>query len=417
MKYTLYGDGIHDDLPAIQEMLDSGVSLVYLPVPKAHYVISDTILVHSGQELRLDRYTRVMLAPGANTYMLRNADPMGGNENVRISGGIWDMNHNEQKPHPFNFRDADTGRTAWEELSARGFRNWIIPIEKDAPGVTKIAGRDFPVDVYTGFCMYFCGVRGFYLGNMTVVNPPLYAMDLYAVENFTIENVEFEFTEGSPKKHNMDGVHLEGYCKNGVIRNLKGACHDDTVALTTDDSYKAGPIENILIDGVFSEGGHSAVRLLSRTYPIRNVHVTNIYGTYYIYAMTISKYSSLPERGIFENVTVDNVYASTCTGTGDVRDSYLPLVYIGDEIDIQNLTVRSLHRRETHCTVPTFGIGRGTRIHTLSLSDCTQQNLLDAPIEFIHNDGVIERLYTHNVDVGSDPFVGGNGEILSHKEG
>ena len=32
--YTLYGDGIHDDYPAIQELIDSGVCEVALPVPK-----------------------------------------------------------------------------------------------------------------------------------------------------------------------------------------------------------------------------------------------------------------------------------------------------------------------------------------------------------------------------------------------
>ena len=35
----LYGDGIHDDTNAIQEMLDSKISLVELPVPKKHYCI------------------------------------------------------------------------------------------------------------------------------------------------------------------------------------------------------------------------------------------------------------------------------------------------------------------------------------------------------------------------------------------
>ena len=34
IMYKLYGDGIHDDAPAIQEMLDSGISAVILPVPE-----------------------------------------------------------------------------------------------------------------------------------------------------------------------------------------------------------------------------------------------------------------------------------------------------------------------------------------------------------------------------------------------
>ena len=34
MQHILYGDGIHDDYPAIQEMIDSGACEVSLPVPE-----------------------------------------------------------------------------------------------------------------------------------------------------------------------------------------------------------------------------------------------------------------------------------------------------------------------------------------------------------------------------------------------
>lgn len=34
MQYELYGDGVHDDYPAIQEMIDSSVCEVSLPAPK-----------------------------------------------------------------------------------------------------------------------------------------------------------------------------------------------------------------------------------------------------------------------------------------------------------------------------------------------------------------------------------------------
>ena len=39
-EFTLYGDGIHDDTDAIQELIDSGVCEVSLPVPKKLYLIS-----------------------------------------------------------------------------------------------------------------------------------------------------------------------------------------------------------------------------------------------------------------------------------------------------------------------------------------------------------------------------------------
>lgn len=59
----LYGDGIHDDTDALQAMLDTRASLVAPPAPKAHYLILRTLVIHSGQELRLDRWTRIVLAP------------------------------------------------------------------------------------------------------------------------------------------------------------------------------------------------------------------------------------------------------------------------------------------------------------------------------------------------------------------
>ena len=39
----LYGDGIHDDYEAIQELLDSGSCQISLPAPKKLYSISKTL--------------------------------------------------------------------------------------------------------------------------------------------------------------------------------------------------------------------------------------------------------------------------------------------------------------------------------------------------------------------------------------
>ena len=108
-------------------------------------------------------------------------------------------------------------------------------------------------------------------------------------ENFTVQNIHFDYLEVSPKLWNMDGIHIEGGCKNGYIHNLSGTCHDDTVALTTEDLYR-GDIENITVDGIYGRDSHSAVRLLSRANKLKNVHITNIYGTYYVAGIIISKY-------------------------------------------------------------------------------------------------------------------------------
>ena len=66
----LYGDGIHDDTAAIQELLDSGVAEVHLPAPKAHYCISKTLKIHSCQTLRLAETATVRLLPGSSCAMV-----------------------------------------------------------------------------------------------------------------------------------------------------------------------------------------------------------------------------------------------------------------------------------------------------------------------------------------------------------
>ena len=42
----LYGDGVHDDAPAIQAMLDSGACEISLPAPEKHYAVGATLRIH-----------------------------------------------------------------------------------------------------------------------------------------------------------------------------------------------------------------------------------------------------------------------------------------------------------------------------------------------------------------------------------
>ena len=72
MEHILYGDGIHDDYPAIQDMIDSGVCEVSLPAPKKHYLISETLVLPSNFKLVLPRFAEIKLADGANCLMVKN---------------------------------------------------------------------------------------------------------------------------------------------------------------------------------------------------------------------------------------------------------------------------------------------------------------------------------------------------------
>lgn len=395
MTHTLYGDGVHDDYPAIQEMLDSGAGLVYLPPAQACYRISKTLKIHSNQEFRLDRYTRIKLLENSNCSMMENADPEHWDTNICISGGIWDMNHSQQRPNPLHYPDPATGLTVGQSKE----KNHYDP-EK----------RLFH-NIYYGHCFRFNSIRQFTFRGLTIENPVVFGAQLAYVENFTVEDIFFDYYEGSPKLWNLDGVHCEGGCKNGVIRNLKGTCHDDMVALCADDDVH-GPIENITVDGIYAENTHSAVRLLTYKSVVKNIHITNVYGTFYVYGINFSKYWGTPEdRGIYQDIVVDNVYASVCKGTVDVPGNYEPLIVVKEELNVSNLVINNVYRRESVCATPTIQIGGRTRVENLSISNCGQVNATQAPFPFLRNFGEIGSLTLSNVACGGDKRLVNEGNI------
>lgn len=397
MINKLYGDGIHDDHPAIQEMLDSGMSCVYLPVPEKYYLISKTIKVHSNQELKLDRFTHIKLTDHANCSMLENADVLEWNKNIKVSGGIWDMNHNNQYPNAGHFPNETTNGIPVIDYM-RDYTDWK-------------PDKRMPFTRYIGHCIVFNSVKGLYLSDLTILNPVVYGMDIAYTEDFTIENIQFDFFEGSPKLWNLDGIHIEGHCKNGYIHNLRGACHDNTVALTTDDVVY-GPIENITIDGIYGEKSHSAVRLLSMSTLLRNIHITNIYGTFYAYAVEISKYRyDTEDRGAFYNITMDHIHASLCEGTVDVPGNKVPFIWIGKDMDIDSLYISHVFRNETHNPKPTIGIYEGTKIKCLDISSIEQTNITEGPMAVIENLGTVEKLYIKNIISDEDEIIVNKGLI------
>ncbi len=376
MNCQLYGDGSHDDAPAIQEMLDSGRSEVSLPVPANHYLIGRTLKIHGGQSLRLPTFALIRLAAGADCSMLEDDNFLTWKSNIRIEGGIWDMNHAEQSPNPYHYAGAD-GKTFYDRIQAIGWdaaKSGVLP------------------DIYTGFCMRFCRVSNLTLEKITIKNPVTYGVQLAYAENFTLRDFVFDYTEGSPKLWNMDGIHIEGYCKNGVLSNLKGACHDDLVAITADDGLY-GPIENITVDGVFAEHCHSAVRLLSHGIPIQNIRISNVYGSFYTYCVGLTKYHGGPEeRGVMKNILIDNIAACACEGTKDVGGGGFPFLWVQSGLDVEELRIQNIFRQEHVFPTPMLKIDAGAAVSGLSLINLCQKSFLEIPVPQIVADGEITEM-------------------------
>ncbi len=248
--------------------------------------------------------------------------------------------------------------------------------------------------------MLFFAVRGLRLSSMTLKDPVTFAVTLDTVSYFTVDHIRFDFNYGHPLATNMDGIHLNGNCSFGHITDLKGACYDDMVALNADEGTK-GPIGNITIDGLYAEDCHSAVRLLSADHPVKNVHITNVYGTYYQYCIGITRYYPTADAGEFDGIAITNVYASKAArrpeyNKGDDYAPYVyPLIYIQDGLRVRGLRIVNLHRREYRIACHTVAVEAGSVVEDMMLQNVTVENHTDAPcIPWLENHGEIRHLHT-----------------------
>jgi hypothetical protein len=397
----LFGDGIQDDTPALQAMLDSGASLVYLPPPKVCYTVSATLYIHSGQELRLDRYTVIRLMDNRDCVMLENSDPVAGNRNITVTGGIWDLNGGHQRQSPFQDGTYVKAIAAdnWDVISARTYHN-----------------------SYSGVGMRYCNVTDFRLADLTLKDAASFGVQMALVNRFSVENITFDYL-GNPRVFNKDGIHLDGCCRFGFLRNLKGACHDDLVALNADDLFPQGPIEDIVIDGIFAEDCHSAVRLLTYKSWIRNIHITNVYGTYYQYCIGLSKcYGTKLDKGLYDHIAIDHIYASKAPRYSKYeRDGeyVYAVIWIESGLDIRSLHLSDICRTqppaEPHLVstvaVPTVLIMKDAEINRLCIEHMRQDNLTGIPFPMILNDGTIQKLRLVDLCAGDDEPVKNRGTI------
>lgn len=376
----LYGDGLHDDTQGIQALLDARTALVDLPAPEVCYLISKTLVIHSNQELRLPRLATIRLADGSNCLMLRNeafdAEPTAADENVAVTGGIWDYNNRGQLPHP-----------------------WHFPHD------------GFPD--YDGLCICLRHVRGLHLTGMTLKDPMTFAVTLDFVSYFSVEDITFDFNYGHPWAINMDGVHLDGNCHYGSIRDLRGSCYDDLVALNADEGTH-GPITNVDIDGIFSEDCHSAVRLLSCDCPVKNVHIRNVYGTYYQYCIGVTKFYDGPSEGYFDGLVFDNLFASKAERKPVYRKDGMmvyPLIWFEEDVTVRNVTVSNVFRVEERVKTPTVCVEKNATVENMLLDNVVQENRLGEPFPLLENNGTIRRLSMTRPRTYGDPLISGDGVI------
>ena len=401
----LYGDGLHDDTKALQERIDTAGCELILPAPSVCYLISEPLSLPSCFRLVLPRFAEVRLAPHSDCYMLtnkleRNPDFVPSQnesfftylgryradrpcENIEIRGGIWNHNNLEQSPNPL------------------------------CAGLAP--GRE-----YNGHLMLFYNVKNLKISDLTLKDPVNFSVSLDTVSCFTVENLTFDFNYGNCQSICMDGVHVYGNCHFGVIRNLKGACRDDLVALNADEG-SCGPISDIEIDGIFADICHSAVRLLTHTQPVERVHITNVFGTFYQYGIgfTISPddgwVASHERTGYFDAITLDNLYIAKSTRyayTYPYPDAYVyPLIYVESGLILKNVCIRDLHRREYQVAVDTMFIAGNTTVDHLTLQNVSTENHTGKSFPLLHNESHIRVLRVDEIRSDGGAILENIGQI------
>lgn len=363
MKPTLFGDGINDDTAAIQWLLDSGKSCVYLPPPEKEYLISRTLVIGDNTELRLDRFTTIRLAPNSDCPMLENRAYVAGNgknRNVAVTGGIWDMDNVSQREN-------------------------LIPVD-----IKKIPAEHTP-SFFWGMAIRLNNIENLTLCGMTVRNPTTYGIELAHASYFLVDDITLDYSKWNPEPINLDGVHLDGCCHHGKISNIRGTAYDDLVALNANDaacSPEEGPIHDIDIDGLYADYCHSAVRILSAGMPASRITIRNVHGNFYCYCVGLTHYFPQKPAGRFDDIVIEDVFAAKTTGPGKIDCPYrrsMELIQIQGPVTVGTLVVSRLFRTEKTLDTPTFGLDAASRVEKLTIRDCRMNNRLEKPITFIRN--------------------------------
>ena len=257
LAFGAFGDGFHDDYAAFQAALDAGAGTVI--VPQGIYLISQTLKIGSNTAIMADRGAKIVMKSLSrrkrNDFLLSNKDTVSGNQNIRISGGIWDGNN-----------------TAPENAKADIF---------DKEG-------------YSGAMLNFVNIEHLELRDMVVANSSAYYVRFCKVHHFVIDGIDFVCDHFSK---NQDGLHFCGDVKHGCVSNIRvlsyGQTNDDLIALNADDSVERvenldlcrDTIEDITFENIFAENCHTIIRILSVTAEIKNIRFKNIIGGFRCHAL------------------------------------------------------------------------------------------------------------------------------------
>lgn len=285
---------------ALQTALSEN-EVIYIPASDEPYYIDSPVVIPSNRHIIADNGAVIRLKKGVRTLMFRNEHVLDGthfpipsdarDENISITGGIWE----ESTDHRAGYGESG-----------------MIDEQRSFYGVST--------------AMFFNNLNGLTLENMTFRHTAGFAVQAGDISNAVMRNITFE-------ECYADGLHINGNTKNAWIKDIKGQCGDDLVALNAYDwqnsSADFGPMECVLCENLelSPSSPYKAMRIQPGVYyyqdgsatdcALNGVIVKNVRGirTFKMYYQTpaYSIADGEPEKGapgsgdwiFFEDISVD----------------------------------------------------------------------------------------------------------------
>ena len=198
---------------------------LHIPSRPLPYYIDAPLILKSGDSLTADKDAEIRLKPGTNTCMVRN-------ENIRGFG---------DRPVPADTQP-DTGIT----IEGGIWTTLVLGPQVTNGNVRGASSQVNPVPGTHGVIL-LQNVRRVLVKNLTVRQSKAFAVHLGNVSEFRVEGIRLD-------RHWRDGVHVNGPASHGVIRDVRGESHDDTISIAAWDwrNYAAsfGPIHHLQIEKI-----------------------------------------------------------------------------------------------------------------------------------------------------------------------
>lgn len=333
LEFNADNNGVKDNSSIIENALIKERELFF---PKGKYLISKELILPSDTHLLLDKEAELFCMDNCFDKegvraAITNSDYENGNKNIIIEGGIFNGNNHNNR------------RETWNNGPCQGL------------------------------LFSFFNVKGLTIKNVVATDSESYHFRIGFVTDFVFENILIKDSLLTPCQ---DGIHIGGGCGNGVIKNVfaeKGATNDDLIAFNADDvnfychnwGMKDAPIYNVSVENVSAEDCWSAVRLLSVTSRISNIHIKNL--TAGIREMGVNmdaaRYAAdaifsdndYPEGvGFLENITLENFslwHSKNTENTWSENREQRPLIVA--ETNCKNLVFKNFKRiKENEYDIP-----------------------------------------------------------------